>query len=207
MTLSEVIVVAAIFAILVTLAALSLSPRLQIARARDSRREADLKKISIALEDYAGDKPCYPPQIYENVPGCVASGEIDPYLRQVPCDPQTKEHYPYVLLSCKEFVIYSTLELEKEKEYEFGNYALSSPNVRVIPTILPTVSPGGGTSFPIPTEEPAGPTPTPGEANLYGCFSGVCTPLLGFVCQPTYSLGENCGGFCGTPESPLNQCQ
>lgn len=142
MTLSEVIVVAAIFAILVTLAALSLSPRLQIARARDSRRKADLKRIAIALEDYAGDKPCYPTAIYdEDVPGCVASGQIDPYLRQIPCDPQTKEPYRYDSSNCKEFVIYSTLELEEEKDYGLGNYALSSPNMRVMPTISPTISP------------------------------------------------------------------
>lgn len=139
MTLSEIIVVAAIFAILVTLAALSLAPRLQLAKARDSRRKADLKRIALALEDYAGDKPCYPAAIYdEDAPGCVASGQIDPYLRQIPCDPQTKEHYSYDSSSCKEFVIYATLELEKEKDYGSGkNYVLSSPNTRVMPTIVP----------------------------------------------------------------------
>lgn len=137
MTLSEVIVVVAIFAILVTLATLSLNPRFQLARARDSRRKADLKRIAIALEDYAGDKPCYPTAIYGGGTGCVASGEIDPYLHNIPCDPETKELYPYVRPSCKEFVIYSTLELEKEKEYEFGNYVVSSPNLRVMPTISP----------------------------------------------------------------------
>lgn len=137
MTLSEVIVVAAIFAILVTLATLSLSPRLQLARARDSRRKADLKRIVLALEDYAGDKTCYPATIYEDGSGCVASGQIGPYLHNIPCDPQTKNPYPYVCSSCKEFVIYATLELEKEKDYGSGNYVLSSPNLRVMPTVTP----------------------------------------------------------------------
>lgn len=178
MTIAEIVVAVAIVAILSTLVLFSFNPRLQLGKSNDSRRKADLKRISIALEDYSGDHPCYPSVIYQNT-GCLPSGEIKPYLNNIPCDPRTHEQYPYARPDdCKEFVIYATLETENIASYGLGNYAQTSSNLRVVP-VVGTPTPTGisvPTFAPTPTSPPAG--------NYYGCFFGsgcpnYCCPIPG----------------------------
>jgi len=199
MTLSEIVVVVAILGLLILLTVFSFKPTLQLARARDSRRKADLKKISVAVEDYSGDHPCSPVKVYENSETCRPATEFAAYLNPVPCDPQTKKPYSYKRLdpNCKQYAVYATLELEKIITYgaEIGNYVVS--NVRLEPTSL-TPGAGGGETTPGPTA-PAG--------IYYGCFSGVCLKLSGSEqCDPNYIGSDNCFGKCGTPENPLNEC-
>jgi len=198
MTLSEIIVVVAILGLLIVLAAMSLNPKLQMAKARDSRREADLKRISTALEDYAGDHPCYPTAIYQGS-GCTASAEINPYLRNIPCDPLTKAHYYYDNLDdpCKKYAIYASLETVKNITYRDNyNYAVTSPNVKITP--MPTGT-SALTSIPEPINTPV-PTAAPSETpySLFGCFNGVCKLLTGPspYCLPNYSNLSDCVDDC-----------
>jgi prepilin-type N-terminal cleavage/methylation domain-containing protein len=180
LSLTEILVVAAILGILILLAALSIRPSFQIAKANDERRKADLKKISIALEDYAGDHPCYPETIYGT--GCNPSAEMDSYLNPLPCDPGTKQPYVYERPACSQYAVYATLQLEESVTYgqDKGNYALSSANLTVEPTILPTPTSGQGGGE-TPTESPGTTTtPTPTGTYVvryYGCVNQACTLL------------------------------
>lgn len=201
-TLIEMIVILAILVILIFLVVTSLKPQVQLAKSRDSRRKADLKRISTALEDYAGDHPCYPEQIYDLSKKCSPSEEIKDYLSKIPCDPLTGEKYNYVRPDgCAQFALYASLELEEPK-YGTANYVVTSSNVVDIP------------SLPTPTEVNTGisggeettPFVTPSVAsNYYGCFSGECLPIAGpWVCPKINYLLPDCGGKCSYPE---NQCQ
>lgn len=192
MTLSEVMAVTAILGILIILSALTLKPRYQIAKARDSRRISDLKKISTGLEDYAGDHPCYPERV-------TWVTELEHYMR-VPKDPLTGQPYNYQKPSCSKYVIYATLELETTKTYGTeGNYVVSSANFIVVPTILPTSSPIPGT--PVPTAPPP-PTVTPTPEPAYGCVNFKCEDMSLVECNPRYA-DSNCFGRCPTP---ANEC-
>lgn len=196
LTLSEIIVVVAILGLLIILAMQTIKPSYQLAKARDERRVADLKKISTALEDYAGDKDCYPDAIYdETKEGCYADQGFGHYLKNIPCDPLTKEPYPYEKPddACNKYVVYATLELEKDITYGLGNYALASPNLLLEPTLLPTSAPGEGEPTAPPSEPSATPTFAPGETRYYGCVSGECTLLEGPpYCQPNFAWNAPC---------------
>lgn len=230
MTLVEIIVVLAIFMILVILSYLAFKPRFQLSKARDARRKADLKTISNALEDYLGDNLCYPDG--SEINNCNPGDGLKPYLNKIPCDPLTSTSYFYDRLECKKYVLYSTLEIEEDVvDYGAGNYAVSSPNLRIIPTVMvtPTSLPGptevlptntpmpttgptsqpsvGPTSQPSVTSTPVGPTPTIDYQHaFFGCRSGVCVPLDSPPCMPNYQGYPDCLGLCGSPEDPKNEC-
>jgi type II secretory pathway pseudopilin PulG len=201
MTLVEVLVVVASLGLLVLVTALTIRPSYQMARAYDSRRKADLKKISTAVEDYAGDHPCYPVNVYEDADTCRPATGFAAYLDPVPCDPRTKKPYVYRRLDtpgCKKYAIFATLELGETVTYgqDTGNYVVS--NVRLEPTAITPTPPGGG--------EEGAPTVTP-TGQYYGCFAGVCQPLPGPVCVPNYIGSKNCLEMCGTPQNPQHQCE
>jgi len=218
MTFVEVMMVVGILMILLVLSALALRPRFQLAKVMDARRKADLKTLSNALEDYVGDNPCYPEETEMN--NCDPGTGLKPYLNKIPCDPQYKTPYLYVKLDCKKYVIYTRLEVEEEVvEYGVGNYAVSSSNLRIIPTVVvtPTAPPQPqptATSGPTaqPTAVPSGPTPTIDvRTAFYGCMSGVCVNLpVPPPCSPSYQGYPDCdlgwGSMCGSPEDPKNEC-
>lgn len=192
--------VVAIVGLLAMLAAMSLKPSVQMAKARDSKRKTDLKVITISLEDYLGDHPCYPEV---SMMECTPGDGLRPYLAKIPCDPQTKKSYTYIRPDdCSQFVIYAKLETEKEMKYGAYNYALSSSNLRVLPTVepTPTAAPPAPTDIPIPT-----PT-SPPYIGPYGCFSGECKPLFEFDCDPKYDRSE-CRGRCYVDGEVSNECQ
>lgn len=198
MTLSEIIVVVAILGLLIVLAVMTLNPKLQMGKARDSRRKADLQRINIALEDYAGDNPCYPTAIYKSVNGCVASDEINPYLNKVPCDPSTTAHYDYrspITGDCKKFVVYASLETPQTTTYGTYNYALASPNLRTIPTAL---SPTGGPAEP---------------GSIYGCINGYCAQVFDctgvtFENKTSCSMNQDCTkNCCCSVSGETNECE
>ncbi len=61
----------------------------QAAKAQDVRRKEDLAQLKVAFEDYYMDKNCYP----QNIPNC---GQVfAPYLKTVPCEPVSRQNYPY----------------------------------------------------------------------------------------------------------------
>lgn len=86
-TLIELLVVIAIIGVLSTLAIVALgNARL---KSRDSKRMADLKQISTALELYYSDNGCYPDEI---TPGeSIASPEgTGTYLQKIPSNPEPR---------------------------------------------------------------------------------------------------------------------
>lgn len=188
MTLTEVLVVVGILAIFILMAMAALKPNLQMEKARDSRRKSDLKKIATALEDYAGDHPCYPEEIYQDN-SCEPTMEFGHYLKPISCDPLT--HSPYLYLrpdgKCNQFIVYATLELKQTGGEGF--YAVSSPNVQIIPTPVPTTAT-------MPTTAP------PGEGGLWGCKSGVCVPVAPGECPSINYWAEI---YCKC-ENPANEC-
>jgi len=208
LTLSEIIVTTAILGILIILAIQTVKPSYQLAKARDERRVADLKKISTALEDFAGDKDCYPDSIYdETKEGCFSDQGFGHYLQNIPCDPLTKEHYPYEKPddACNKYIVYANLELEKEITYGLGNYALSSPNVRLEPSAAPTSAPPGGEGPTTAPTTPPGASPTPIH---YACFSGECLPLEEPNCDNSYIGYPECNpGRRPQCDDPANECR
>lgn len=155
-TLIEITIVVAIFGVLIVLTAISLNPIGQLSKARDSQRKSDLKKIANALEDYLGDHPCYPDEATMN---CVPGTGLDPYLKKIPCDPVSGQSYSYTRPECNQFIVYAKLDLEKKLIYGTYNYAVASPNYRVVPTIFITTAPTTFIPLPTPTTVPL-PTPT-----------------------------------------------
>lgn len=80
-TLIELLVVIAIIGILATLAVVSLQNAR--ARARDSKRVADVKQMQTALELYFNDYNSYP----ENIEGGISSGTDNVYMATKPTYP------------------------------------------------------------------------------------------------------------------------
>lgn len=90
LTLIEWLVVIAIIAILTVIIFAHINPLRERDRASDSRRKADLDRISIALEEFYSDHDCYPTLETFNL-----SGGLRPYLSETPRDPDTNEPYAY----------------------------------------------------------------------------------------------------------------
>lgn len=133
-TLLELLVVIAIIGILA--AVLIFGVRAQIAKGRDAKRKADLRKSQNALEDYYNDNGGYPSTF-----DCDES--FTPYLEKVPCDPQPRKEYKYVVGPDNQwYKIYANLEYESDPAIAEGgcstgciiddetyDYGVSSANV------------------------------------------------------------------------------
>ncbi len=87
-TLIEVLIAIAIIILLLVFVFINL--RGQSARAHDLKRKTDLYQLRKAFEDYLNDHDGYP----SNLGPCGDTG-FAPYVRTIPCDPQTKESYGY----------------------------------------------------------------------------------------------------------------
>ncbi|MBI2444009.1 MAG: type II secretion system protein GspG [Candidatus Magasanikbacteria bacterium] len=116
-TLIELIVVVAIIGLLSTLAVVALgSARV---KARDAKRLSDLKQMQTALELYYTDKNAYPAGTNVtlgagdyaclNGSGFQATGCANPYMGQVPADPQSGA-YVYTVSGANDYTITATLE-------------------------------------------------------------------------------------------------
>lgn len=188
-TLTEVMIVFAMIAILATLVIASFNS--QVFKGRDSKKKSDLNTIKIAVEEYEKDHDCYPPSSAMLKCGTDTSIAIHPYLNNVPCDPDTGTYYIYETDtgSCPSwFRVYAILQNTKDssvvtsigpdKKY---NYYVSSDNLSPL---------GGSESTP---------------ELLYGCKGGVCMKFesINDCVSPRY---DGCFGQCGTPEAPQNEC-
>lgn len=146
-SLVELLIVLSIFIMLIAFGAFSLI--VQVGKGQDAKRKDDLRKISLAFEDYFNDHGCYP---NDDVLDNCGSSDFSPYLSHIPCDPVTKE--PYVMFysgsdSChKWFAVFALLSYAKDPSIAQGecpwgclipddsgesiyNWAVSSPNVKI----------------------------------------------------------------------------
>jgi general secretion pathway protein G len=175
-TLMELLVVVSLILILAMF--LFMAYQGQIDKARDARRKSDLDKLKIALENYASDYSCYPPE--EDV--VCNSVALAPYIDLVPCDPSNEtDSYEYVRPSCSGFVVFANLNKKSdpaiaEKKCSFGcgpsysyNYYVASQNL--VPGVDFEASTGG--SGDIPGLEP-----------MRGTCDGRCIPGLCSNCCP-----------------------
>ena len=91
LTLIEILIVVALL-ILLFLALFKIF-NVDVNRAKDAERKSDLRDIKLAFEDYYNDKQTYPPEDFLTDCG---GDSLRPYLKEVPCDPETGEPYLYI---------------------------------------------------------------------------------------------------------------
>ncbi|KUK79548.1 MAG: Type II secretion system protein G [Microgenomates bacterium 39_7] len=111
-TLIELLIVIAIIGILLIIVFVHINPLRERNRATDSRRKADLDRISIALEEFYSDNDCYPTLERFNL-----SGGLQPYLSETPRDPDTNKSYFYSPqdLDCPQYYrIYANLRWQDD---------------------------------------------------------------------------------------------
>lgn len=208
-TLTEILIV---ISILVFLALLILAiTRGQVFKGNDARRKGDIRRISVAVEEYEKDNNCYPlPQLVVCEPG----DGLLPYIEKIPCDPVTKASYFYEPegSTCPGWYrIYTNLNNKSDEEIanqgcQYGcgpqtayNFYASSPNA---PTPDQGSSGSGGSGG-------AGGGGGGEVSDFYGCRSLACVPISwdparpGPECDPNYG-NPTCYGFCSNPN---NECQ
>jgi type IV pilus assembly protein PilA len=124
-TLIELLIVIVIVGILAVLIIPSLisGP----ARARDSVRKADLRKIKASLESYYNDNNSYPADLVTLTKGNV------PYLTSLPTDPKTHQNYVYITTGNppNTYILRATLENSNDKDIKPGTtntYEITSAN-------------------------------------------------------------------------------
>lgn len=187
LTLVELMIVVGIIAFLTLIATIYL--RSQSHKGNDARRKADLRRISIAVEEYEKDNNCYP---LSTLMTCNPGNSLDPYLNKIPCDPVSNSSYVYEHedSACpKWYRIYAKLDVTNDPDYVANigpnssySYYYASPNA-------PAVT--GGT-----------------QSNYYGCVAGACVPIgwdnsrPGPACDPNFQ-NSSCYDQCG---SPANNC-
>lgn len=109
-TLTELLIVVMVIAILLVVLLSAFKPWAQQAKARDSRRKTDLHRLKNSLEDYYNDKNCYP-TTDEGLDNLVPD-----YLGELPTAPSADEGYLYVSDDCDLYRIYTTLEFTTDPE-------------------------------------------------------------------------------------------
>lgn len=198
LTLIELMIVIGIIAFLAVL--ISSYLRSQIFKSTDARRKAEIKRISIAVEEYEKDNDCYP---LPSLVSCNPGTGLLPYMDKIPCDPTTKASYMYEhedSVCPRWYKIYAALDNESDNDYIPGigpnaaySYVYESPNS---PATVPAEQGGGG----------GGGAP---NTDFYGCLSGVCTLIQwdtnrpGPSCDPNFQ-NPTCYGQC---TNPSNNCE
>lgn len=206
-SLIEVLLITAIIGILIAIGIFTW--KLQLAKGKDGRRKADLKKLQNVLEDYMNDNDRYPAGLDELV--------TDGYLSEEVTGP-IGESYEYELGPSESwYKIYTKLDNENdsiidEVDCRSGcgpggttdyNYFVASPNVgiAVAPAGAIATPPPGATSTPTP---PPG-TPPPGATSTPTSPPGATSTPPGPT--PTPTLGAGC--VAANPPlflCPLNAC-
>ena len=161
-TLAELLIVVSLSLVIAVGAGLVVM--VQIGKAQDARRKADLDALKTSFESYFNDFGRFPQP--GDLPAC---GEgFDKYLKAWPCDPTSKQPYAY-LMGQFWFKIYTRLNRGKDPVIsQVGcqngcgpgnayNYGVSSDNVTV----------GSGV-----TEE--GVQPECGGPGKWFCFANIC---------------------------------
>ncbi|MBD3250515.1 MAG: hypothetical protein GF381_03040 [Candidatus Pacebacteria bacterium] len=114
LSLIEVLVVLGILAIILIIAIFYQYRHL--AKARDAQRKEDMSKIKVAFEEYYNDNGCYPhPEVMLD----CGQDTLDPYLKEIPCDPLTGDPYPYFSRlgnACAGYKILTDLEIDNDPD-------------------------------------------------------------------------------------------
>lgn len=208
-TLVELLVAILIVAVIFLLLLMNL--KLQIDKANDGKRKADLKMIQNSFEEYFNDSEVYPPGNILN--SCGGQG-LTPYLKAIPCDPQSRTPYLYVpgaqagetsqgYRLCAKLKNLSDPDIIRLGCHPVNgcgwgagfNYCLAT-GLSVTP--VGWTGGGGGT---LPTETPP-PTPTPFYEGLYACTpGGACNTYddpSKHGCMRSYA-NSSCNFECADP--------
>ncbi len=108
-TLVELLVVIAIIGVLASIVMISTTGAKS--RSRDSKRQADIKSIQLALSLYYSDNGMYPTNIYATTGSAPASGLAPSYLPVVPIDPSAAAGTSCTnsgVAGCYKYVAYTT---------------------------------------------------------------------------------------------------
>jgi len=209
-TLAELLVVVSIIVVLAAAVLIGIDPLKQLLKGFDARRRSDLEKIKIALENYYADHECYPafPKDSRNRPTYTCGSDIlDPYLKIMPCDPNTQKPYliymtPEADACPQQFAVYATI-------YSF--FDSSRNKISRCPNTIVVTSAGIKN-----TEIISGCAFTTPCFTTYGCKTGSCVIVADdgndSPCDPS-SCDADCGGslftdpktgdtytYCRTPE-------
>ena len=100
-TMIELLVSVAIIGLLIV--AMTVNIRSHLLRSSDAERKSDLKKISQALEQYYNDHNGYPASLENGVVSsssisCGTNTALNPYMKDVPCDPNGGSTRPYLYI-------------------------------------------------------------------------------------------------------------
>lgn len=223
-TMIELLITIAIVAVMSMV--FILSRGMTLSRGQDARRKSDLARLGVAFEDYYNDYNCYPQR--ELLQNC-GSGDLAPYIAKIPCDPQSKQAYPYYLdASCEWYALYSTLGdvsdpiipklgcfptcgitdqpfnfIQTNGKYPTSQFAsLVNGGEGGGPLPTPTPPPGGGGT---PTPSPTA-TPLPPDSWLACDPSGECNLYQdpdGSGCPVTFTDDFTCQQAC---LDPANRC-
>lgn len=112
-TLIELIIVAAIIALVATATMAVLNPFTQFQKARDARIKSDLAQIQKSLESYYQDKGGYPSSTaaYKILDGVTINwgSSWQPYMNVLPKDATSGHTYVYYSLGGQSYYIYANL--------------------------------------------------------------------------------------------------
>lgn len=89
-TLMELLIVIAIIIILLVLVLINI--RGELNHANDAKRKSDVYSLHNAMEEYNNDHSFFPAA---GVLATCGGPQLAPYLKQIPCDPTTRQPYGY----------------------------------------------------------------------------------------------------------------
>lgn len=188
-TLTELMVVLGIIAILAALIVMSFNQ--QLFKGNDSEKKADLDRIKIAVEEYEKDHNCYPTANSMVLCGTNPSIAVHPYLANVPCNPLTNDPYPYEIdpdnPSCPSWYrLYADLQNEKD------------------PKVITNVGPGDAYNYYVSSDNAPDAERCTNSAE-YGCFGSTCRKVCPGECTNTFSE-STCGGAGNCGSSQNTEC-
>jgi prepilin-type N-terminal cleavage/methylation domain-containing protein len=173
-TLSEMLVVVTLIAIIALIAIFSFQG--QLAKGRDIQRKTDLSRFKAGLEEYYNDNGAYPSETDWDKMDCNADGSAV-YTEKFKCDPSTKQKYLYL----------TTLPYTGERSEVSGTYyclyaALENPKD---PDITGIGCGSLGCGYDIPEEY---------NINFGVCSGGTSPKEAGFIANPPVAPTMNVGG-------------
>ena len=206
-TLIEILIVVAL--LMLVLVAIFRVFKVDINRAKDAQRKSDLRDLKLAFEDHYNDRGTYPSE--EDLADC-GGPSLQPYLRVVPCDPETGLPYLYLphpgngdnsqgyrvlsILTDKSDPIIEKLGCQNgcgipEDNPQFGN---SYNYVYGIAEGVPLVLPGALLPTPTPID--------PAYCDINPCFCCADSAYTSSQDCNIWTQGNNCdmGPFASTAE-------